>query len=213
MWLRFEDRSTSTEDFATYPAAGSLGSMVHTYAEEGTYTASVTVIDEAGNSDSKSFNVTVQDAALSATGVNAAATEARFTGAVATFSDAESSAGSAGRLHGHDHLGRWQHDLPARSAISRQSGASGVFTVSGMHTYAEEGRLRGVGVDRRERQRCGDAQRGHAVTRSAATAAAPRPRCRTRSLSATGVNVAATEAALHPGCGGHLQLTPAHPAA
>ena len=71
-----------------------------------------------------------------------------FTGAVATFSDADPSSRrdyTATITWGDGGTTRRGDQRPRRA-----TGATGVFTVSGMHTYAEEGKLRGVGVDRRE---------------------------------------------------------------
>ena len=58
------------------PASFSLGTLTHTYAEYGTYTPTVTVVDNAGNSSGpQSFTVNVADAALQVTGVGLSATE------------------------------------------------------------------------------------------------------------------------------------------
>ena len=54
---------------ASYPSGGVLGSFQHTYAEYGNYTATVTVVDQAGNSSaSQSISVHVADAALNQRG-------------------------------------------------------------------------------------------------------------------------------------------------
>ena len=50
-------------------SAGSLGTLTHTYAEEGTYTATVNVTDFVSMSDSKTFKVNVSDPAVQASGV------------------------------------------------------------------------------------------------------------------------------------------------
>ena len=52
---------------STYPTDGDLGSLSHTFAAYGTYNPSVTVVDQAGNADSASFQVAVADAPLTVT--------------------------------------------------------------------------------------------------------------------------------------------------
>jgi PKD repeat protein len=51
--------SSATQNLADQTATGSLGSASHTYADNGTYTVSVTVTDKDGGKDTKTFQVAV----------------------------------------------------------------------------------------------------------------------------------------------------------
>jgi hypothetical protein len=53
----------TTHGTTTSSSPGSLGTLNHTYADNGTYTATVTVTDKNGASDSKAFEVTVSNVA------------------------------------------------------------------------------------------------------------------------------------------------------
>jgi hypothetical protein len=114
--------------------AGTLGTMNHTYVEEGNYAPKVTITDFTGLTDSKSFNVNVSDPAVIATGAfTVTAVEGASSGSqtVATFTDpagAESTANYSATVD-------WGDGSTSTGIIS-QSG--GVFTVKGTHTYAEE---------------------------------------------------------------------------
>ena len=53
-------------DTSVTTSQGSLGTKPHTYAEEGSYTVTVTVTDNTNLSGSASFQVTVSDPAVAA---------------------------------------------------------------------------------------------------------------------------------------------------
>ncbi len=132
----------------TVSTAGSLGTLSHTYGEEGTYKPTVTVTDTTNNlSGSASFNVAVSDPAVVASGVAVSAVEgAAFTGTpVATFTDpggAEpNSSDSSGTINDHYKVVSidWGDGTPLDTSSGAISLLGNTFTVSGNHTYGEEG--------------------------------------------------------------------------
>ena len=102
----------------------------HTYAEEG---AQSLTVNEINPSDSATNAVTVHDAPLSATaGHVTASSGAAFSGAVATFTDADPGGTASDYAATID----WGDGTATTAgAIS----GSGPFTVSGSHTYAAAG--------------------------------------------------------------------------
>jgi hypothetical protein len=138
-------------------SAGSLGTKTHTYAEEsavGTpYKVTVTVTDSTLLSDSKTFNVTVTDPEVNPFGTLISPVEgAAFTGAVVgKFTDpggAEPNpSDSSGTINDHYKVVSidWGDSTPldTTSGTLSFSGSPGSttdpFTVSGDHTYGEEG--------------------------------------------------------------------------
>jgi hypothetical protein len=132
-----------------------LGSRTHTYGEERTYTVTVKVTDTSdGHSDSKTFTVTVTDPAVAqGPAVAVSAVEgAAFTGkAVATYTDpggAEPNPSDpTDGIPSHYKVVsiNWGDATPLDTASGAISYADGPgsktapFTVSGSHTYGEEG--------------------------------------------------------------------------
>ncbi len=109
----------------------------HAYADEGSFTATVVLTDDAPGTDSAtaSSTVTVLDAdTLSATATPVIATEGTpLTNAVvATFSDTDAS-NTAGDFTATILWG------DGTSSTGSVSGAAGAFTVTGDHTYFDEG--------------------------------------------------------------------------
>jgi hypothetical protein len=140
--------STSDTTFST-GSAGTLTAQNHTYSEEGKYTVTVTVTDGTNLSGSATFQVTVSDpAVVQGSAVTLSPVEgAAFTGsAFATFTDpggAETSPDitshySVVSIDWGDSTG-----LDKSSGSISFSGSQGSmtdqFTVSGSHTYGEEG--------------------------------------------------------------------------
>ena len=127
------------------PTSFSLGAATHTYTEYGPYTATVTVVDNAGNSSGpQSFTVNVADAALTgATGVNVGALAGvAFTNVpVATFTDQAGSDSNPNDLSATIDWGDGQPGSPdtARGDPRQEQGNTGVYTVEGSHTYAAAG--------------------------------------------------------------------------
>jgi hypothetical protein len=123
--------------FGTVVANSSGGFSVtggHTYAEEGSFSVSVTITDAGGSSSVALAAATVADAALSAAGSTLVAVEgASFGGSVASFTDADPN-GVAG-----DYVATVAWGDGNRSIGTVVANSSGGFTVSSGHAYAEEG--------------------------------------------------------------------------
>jgi hypothetical protein len=122
-------------------SAGALSSMAHTYAEEGSFTPTVTVTDFLSLSGSATLpTIKVSDPAVKAAGVAVSAVEGRpFSSvAVATFTDpggTESNTGAHYKVVSID----WGDKTPLDTTSGAISLSGDTFTVSGNHTYGEEG--------------------------------------------------------------------------
>jgi hypothetical protein len=178
--IHWGDGSTST---ATISANGSGGYNVsgsHIYVEEGTYSLSVSIQDKGGSSATVSGTANVADAALAATGIAVSAIEGTsFTGAVATFTDADPNGAAA------DYTATITWGDGTTSAGTIAANASGGFTVTGTHNYAEEGSY-AVSVS-------------IADTGGASTSAGSNATVADAALTAAGNPVAGTEGALFSG--------------
>jgi hypothetical protein len=135
--IAWGDGTTSTgaaTDLTSSP--GATGS--HTYAEEGTYNASVTYSSPPGPvscfAGSKSFTATVADAPLSATGVDVSGTVGQpLSGTVAHIDDANPNAGA-------DDFSvqiNWGDGTSTTGIVGNST--TGGFDVTGTHTYGAAG--------------------------------------------------------------------------
>jgi hypothetical protein len=128
------DGTTGSGTVVVNTAGGFLVVGTHTYAEEGSRAVNVNILDDGGSSASVSTTVNIGDANLSASGLTIAATEGTaFSGPVATFTDAN----SGGTVSDFSATIAWGDGITTAGTVSANGGGS--FSVSGAHTYAEEG--------------------------------------------------------------------------
>jgi hypothetical protein len=121
--------STGTLDANTRQLTGT-----HTYTEEGVYHASFTYINSDGTPETHPFDVKVQDAPLTASGIPVDATAGvPFTGGLATFTDADPN----GEVLDYTATINWGDG----SATAGSIGAvlTGGFAVTASHTYMSPG--------------------------------------------------------------------------
>ena len=141
----------STNSTFSADSQGSLGTVAHTYAEEGTKLLTISVADGSEQTGSAQFHVGVSDPAVLATGgFTVTGHEGAATGlqTVATFTDpggteslgnysasidwGDGTATSAGTITLHS-------NVTADEVGTGTSGGGGYFTVQGSHTYADNG--------------------------------------------------------------------------
>jgi len=120
---------TVTGGSGTFQVSGT-----HTYAGTGTFSVQVTLSDDPPGTATATVTSTAHIAnGLSANAVNFSAAEgAAFNGTVATFSDADTSKTPASFTA----TIAWGDGTTTAGTIS---GSAGSFTVTGQHTYADEG--------------------------------------------------------------------------
>ena len=126
----------------TAPSAGKVApntgqlTGTHTYVNEGIYHASFTYTNSDGFSETRPFDVKVQDAPLTATGVPVSATAGVAVKAkVATFTHAS----PAGAASDYTATITWG-DGTASTIGTVSAAAGGGFEVTGSHTYAAAGK-------------------------------------------------------------------------
>jgi autotransporter-associated beta strand protein len=144
----------------------------HTYNEEGVYSITITIHDEGGSMVTVTSTANVFDAGLAVNAASFSATEGvAVSPTVATFTDADPQ-GTASDYHATIY---WGDKSPI---VAGTVTGAGPFSVSGSHTYSEEGIYTVVVTVQ-------DAGLVYTVFQTIMVADAP--------LSANGVNVAATE--------------------
>jgi hypothetical protein len=151
----------------------------HVYSEYGSYTIKVNVNDVGGSTAAAQSTATVADATLSASGVNVNATEGAPLSnvTVATLTD---SAGTYTNLSNLSATINWGDSFSSAATLVG-TGTPGVYSIEGSHTYAEYGNYTvSASVT--------DTGGNTASANSTATVA-------DAALSATGVNISATEGA------------------
>ncbi|WP_426442478.1 DUF4347 domain-containing protein [Bradyrhizobium genosp. P] len=133
---------TATQTFTSSAVSGSNGSYAvsgsHQYAEQGSYTETVTINDAGGSTTTDTGTTTVADAALSAGTVTAGGGVEGTTATTlsATFTDANLGAPAS------DFSGtiNWGDGTATQTFTSSAvSGSNGSYAVSGSHQYAEQG--------------------------------------------------------------------------
>jgi len=129
------DGTSSAGSVAADGLGGFRVSGAHTYAEEGNYTVALKVSDAGGATARATGTATVDDAPLSVSSLPARAVEgSAYSGVIATFADADPGAVAADFTASVD----WG-DGTTGTGVVAFDGSSGRFTVTGSHTYAEEG--------------------------------------------------------------------------
>ena len=106
----------------------------HTFAEEGTYTGTLTATDTTGLTSSATFSVNVADAPLTSACAMPAFTLQAFSGPTATFHDAATT----GLLSDFSATIDWGDGTSSAGTISGGPGTA-PYTVRGSHTYTSTG--------------------------------------------------------------------------
>src|SRR5207245_420714 len=137
--INWGDGTSATAGTITQPGGIGTAFVVnggHTYAEEGSYTVTITITDKGGSTVTAKPTAAVADAALSASGTAVSATEGiSFSGQVASFTDANPTAPLTDFTTGMGGASiNWGDGTSATTGTVTQSG--GAFVVSGSHTYA-----------------------------------------------------------------------------
>ncbi len=145
----FSDTNTSASGFTASidwgdgsqsagTVSGGSGSFAvngtHTYADEGTYPVTTTLTSGSTTAGQALSNATVSDAPLTASGKSLSASSTAFSGAVASFTDANAAAPVSDFTASIN----WG-DGTAASAGTVTSNGGGSFNVSGSHTYSKVG--------------------------------------------------------------------------
>jgi PKD repeat protein len=133
--ITWGDGHTSTGTISSPSASLFTITGTNTYAEEGVYPTSVTVKDAGGATTAINGNLTVGDANLAGTVTAPAVTEGgTFDGTVARFTDAD----PGGVPSDYAATITWGDGGTSVGSVTGPS-VGGIFTVTGTHTYAEEG--------------------------------------------------------------------------
>ena len=131
--ITWGDGATSSGVVASNGVGGFSVSGTHTYADEGSYPTSVSVSVTGGSPGSAIGVANIADAPISATGYSLIAKSLKFSGQVASFTDANPH-GAASDFSAHIAWG------DGGSSAGLVSCSSGAFHVVGAHTYLKKGK-------------------------------------------------------------------------
>jgi hypothetical protein len=132
--ITWGDGSTSAGTVSACAGGGWQVSGSHSYAEEGSYTAVVSIRDVGGTTATVSDTAHVQDGALTAKGVAVSAAKgSAVSGVVATFTDANPGAPPTD----YSATIAWGDGSTSTGTVSAAAG--GGWQVSSSHTYAKKG--------------------------------------------------------------------------
>ncbi|HVX64855.1 MAG TPA: TIGR03118 family protein [Pirellulales bacterium] len=131
--LDWGDGATTSGSVVSNGFGGFNVQGVHAYAEGGSYLIGVFVHDAGGASSSVITAATVADWPITGAPVTVTGTEGTlFSGAVATFHDADPDGGSPGQYTVNIN---WGDGVTSGGTVT---GGAGDYTVSGTHTFADE---------------------------------------------------------------------------
>jgi hypothetical protein len=138
-----DDGTDTSTDLTFQPVSGQPGTFnivaTHTYKEEGTFDAVITVNDKGGSYDSNSNTSTVADAPISLSPGNFfAATEGVDTGAITLGTLTDNNPSAPASDFTNNVTIDWGDNTASSQATLVPQG-NGIFLVQGDHTYAEEG--------------------------------------------------------------------------
>ncbi len=136
--IRWGDGQTSMGTITANTHGGFDVSGTHTYADEGSYSISITIADVGGSTAPASTSATIADAPLNVTPQTVTATEAQaFTNAiVATFTDA----GGPEALSHYTATINWGDGTATIAGTITLVGST--FRITGSHTYGDAGTYR-----------------------------------------------------------------------
>jgi hypothetical protein len=131
--INWGDGTTSSGTITGSPSKFTVSGS-HTYAEEGSFTATVTITDKDGSGNNATVHdkATVADAALHATGAKPSSSGTTVSGTVAKFTDSD----AGGTVSDYTASINWGDGSTSTGTVSK-SGSG--FAVSGSHTYAKPG--------------------------------------------------------------------------
>ncbi|HVC97874.1 MAG TPA: choice-of-anchor Q domain-containing protein, partial [Pirellulales bacterium] len=128
------DGATTAGTISATAGGGFAVIGAHAFAEEATTSITVTISDAGGSSVSVTSTASIGDASLSGTSLTITPTAgAKFSGTVATFTDAD----PAGAIADYTATIDWGDGTTAAGTITTAAG--GGFAVSGAHAYADQG--------------------------------------------------------------------------
>ncbi len=137
--------STVTNGSAGVPSTGTIDDS-HTYADNGTYTVTVTVYDDDGGNATQQFDVQVSNVAptLDSAANQTAAEGALFTMTQMTFSDPGFTSVTAGTSETFTYDIDWgddtaETDLAPSTVTNGSVGVPSTGTIDDSHTYADNG--------------------------------------------------------------------------
>lgn len=134
------DHTTSAGTVATGTSGGFTVTGSHTYAEEGTYTVTVTITDDGGATTTTTTTATISDAALTATGTQFSVHhKTNFTAPVAMLSDADPGA-AASDYSGTISWGDGSTTACPSSGCTIVRLSNGTFSVAASHSYSKNGK-------------------------------------------------------------------------